>query len=93
MKEEMIDFTRRYFDSNPHLNSVNWKSMKKQKFTSLWETIPQLLWEVQWKYLNEIIGPAINDNPKPFFSYVKKLKQDTVSIQQLSEQEKLKTRT
>ena len=60
------------------------------KFKTLRKNIQNMLKNARWKYLNEIIGPSLSDNPKAFYGYTKKLKQDSVGIQQLRDEGVLK---
>jgi hypothetical protein len=46
------------------------------KFKILRKNIQTMLKNARWKYLNEIIGPSLSENPKAFYGYTKKLKQE-----------------
>ncbi len=53
------------------------------KFEQLRKQVQKTLRQARVDYLNNIIGSSLNENPKSFYSYVKKLKVDSVGIQQL----------
>ena len=37
----------------------------------------------RWSYINEVIGPTLKDNPKAFYNYIKRARQETTGIDQL----------
>ncbi len=55
----------------------------RAKFEQLRKQVQKTFRQARVDYLNNIIGSSLSENPKAFYSYVKKLQVDSVGIQQL----------
>ena len=60
-------------------------------FRKLRSEVQKSLRTARWNYVNEIIGPSLQEKPKAFYQYVKKMRQDSTGIQQLFDNGSLKS--